>query len=133
MIGRRCRARVDARPSRTTARGQSPVRTALCGTRASGAWVFSSRVHEPDTATVVRVSDGELLITDGPFAESKDHLGGFRVTTWPPALSPYVGLRPTCTPRRWRWPLPRSTTACAQTCAWPTSLPSSGVSSDDSR
>src|SRR5918999_3427388 len=47
--------------------------------KSSGAWGFSGRLHEPDTATVVRVSDGELLTTDGPFAESKDHLGGFYV------------------------------------------------------
>ncbi len=38
--------------------------------KASGAWVFSGRLHEPDTATVVRVSEGEVLTTDGPFAES---------------------------------------------------------------
>jgi hypothetical protein len=43
----------------------------------AGAWVFSARLHEPDTATVVRVSGDEVLMTDGPFAESKDHLGGF--------------------------------------------------------
>lgn len=46
---------------------------------AAGAWVFSGRLHEPDTATVVRVSGGEVLTTDGPFAESKEHLGGFYV------------------------------------------------------
>jgi len=46
---------------------------------AAGAWVFSGRLHGPDTATVVRVSGGEVLTTDGPFAESKDHLGGFYV------------------------------------------------------
>jgi hypothetical protein len=46
---------------------------------ATGAWVFSGRLHEPDTATVVRVSGGEVLTTDGPFAESKEHLGGFYV------------------------------------------------------
>ncbi|GAA0405307.1 hypothetical protein Acor_23010 [Acrocarpospora corrugata] len=45
----------------------------------AGAWVFSGRLHEPDTATVVRVSAGEVLTTDGPFAESKEHLGGFYV------------------------------------------------------
>ncbi|MBE8519223.1 hypothetical protein ILP97_17155 [Amycolatopsis sp. H6(2020)] len=45
----------------------------------TGSWVFSGRLHEPDTATVVRVSEGEVLTTDGPFAESKDHLGGFYV------------------------------------------------------
>jgi hypothetical protein len=45
----------------------------------AGAWVFSGRLHEPDTATVVRVSGGEVLTIDGPFAESKDHLGGFYI------------------------------------------------------
>jgi hypothetical protein len=45
----------------------------------AGAWVFSGRLHEPDTATVVRISDGEVVTTDGPFVESKEHLGGFYV------------------------------------------------------
>jgi hypothetical protein len=47
--------------------------------KSAGAWLFSGRLHAPDTATVVRVSDGELLTTDGPFAESKEHLGGFYI------------------------------------------------------
>jgi hypothetical protein len=47
--------------------------------KAAGAWVFGGRLHEPSTATVVRVSDGEVLTTDGPFAESKEHLGGFYI------------------------------------------------------
>jgi hypothetical protein len=47
--------------------------------KASGAWGFSGRLHEPDTATVVRVSDGDVLTTDGPFAESKEHLAGFYI------------------------------------------------------
>jgi hypothetical protein len=47
--------------------------------KTAGAWVFSGRLHEPDTATVVRASGGEVLTTDGPFAESKDHLGGFYI------------------------------------------------------
>ena len=46
---------------------------------ASGAWVFSGRLHDPDTATVVREAGGQILTTDGPFAESKDHLGGFYI------------------------------------------------------
>ncbi len=46
---------------------------------AVGALVFSGRLTEPDTATVVRVSGGEVLTTDGPFAESKEHLGGFYI------------------------------------------------------
>jgi hypothetical protein len=47
--------------------------------KSSGTWVFSARLHDPDTATVVRESGGEVLTTDGPFAESKDHLGGFYI------------------------------------------------------
>jgi hypothetical protein len=47
--------------------------------KSAGAWVFAGRLHEPDTATVVRVSHGNVLTTDGPFAESKEHLGGFYI------------------------------------------------------
>jgi hypothetical protein len=47
--------------------------------KSEGAWVFSGRLHEPDTATVVRISGGEVMTTDGPFAESKEHLGGFYI------------------------------------------------------
>ena len=47
--------------------------------KSAGAWVFSGRLHEPDTATVVRMAGGEVLTTDGPFAESKEHLGGFYI------------------------------------------------------
>ena len=47
--------------------------------KAAGAWVFGGALHGPDTATVVRVSQGEVLTTDGPFAESKEHLGGFYI------------------------------------------------------
>jgi hypothetical protein len=45
----------------------------------SGAWLFSGRLHGPDAATVVRISDGEVLTTDGPFVESKEHLAGFYI------------------------------------------------------
>ncbi len=47
--------------------------------KASGAWVFSGRLHDPDTATVVRESGGDVITTDGPFVESKEHLGGFYI------------------------------------------------------
>ena len=45
----------------------------------AGAWVFSGGLHPASTATVVRVTDGEALITDGPFTEGKEHLGGFTI------------------------------------------------------
>ena len=38
--------------------------------KSAGAWVFGGRLHDPDTATVVRVSGKDVLTTDGPFAES---------------------------------------------------------------
>jgi hypothetical protein len=47
--------------------------------KSAGAWVFGGALHESDTATVVRISEGEVLTTDGPFAESKEHLGGFYI------------------------------------------------------
>ncbi len=47
--------------------------------RASGAFVFTGGLHGPDAATVVRSVDGEMVLTDGPFVESKEHIGGFYV------------------------------------------------------
>lgn len=41
--------------------------------------VYSGRLAEPETATVVRIQGGETLTTDGPFAEAKEHLGGFYI------------------------------------------------------
>jgi hypothetical protein len=46
---------------------------------AAGVWVFAGGLHAPSTATVVRVKNGELLTTDGPFAEGKEHIGGFTI------------------------------------------------------
>jgi len=47
--------------------------------QASGSWVFAGGLHDASTSTVVRATDGEVLITDGPFVEGKEHLGGFTV------------------------------------------------------
>jgi hypothetical protein len=47
--------------------------------QAEGAWVFAGGLHPPTTATVVQVRDGDILTTDGPFAETKEQLGGFWV------------------------------------------------------
>ncbi|MGB2712933.1 MAG: YciI family protein [Vicinamibacterales bacterium] len=48
-------------------------------TKAAGVWVFNGGLHPPGTATVVRMKAGEALITDGPFAEGKEHIGGFLI------------------------------------------------------
>ena len=46
---------------------------------ASGEWVFAGGLLPPDTATVVRAQGGKVVMTDGPFAESKEQIGGFWV------------------------------------------------------
>ena len=49
----------------------------------TGSWVFSGGLHAPSTATVLRPKDGDVLVTDGPFAEGKEHLGGFTILKAP--------------------------------------------------
>jgi hypothetical protein len=51
--------------------------------KAAGAWVFAGGLYPPSTATVVRLQDGEVLMTDGPFAEGKEHIGGFTIIKAP--------------------------------------------------
>ncbi|HWC09933.1 MAG TPA: YciI family protein [Acidimicrobiales bacterium] len=51
--------------------------------RAAGVWVFAGGLHPANTATVVRVEDGQVLTTDGPFAETKEQLGGFWIIEAP--------------------------------------------------
>jgi hypothetical protein len=43
----------------------------------AGGWVFGGGLHPSTSATVVRVENGEVLTTDGPYLETKEHLGGF--------------------------------------------------------
>ena len=45
----------------------------------SGAWVFAGGLHPASSATVVRAAGGEVSMTDGPYAESKEQMGGFWV------------------------------------------------------
>ncbi|MGH3389725.1 MAG: YciI family protein [Actinomadura sp.] len=51
--------------------------------RASGAWVFAGGLHPPSTATVLRPKDDDVLISDGPYIEGKEHIGGFTVIQAP--------------------------------------------------
>ncbi len=46
---------------------------------ASGTFAFSGRLADPDAATVVRSSDGDMAMTDGPFVEAKEHIAGFYI------------------------------------------------------
>jgi hypothetical protein len=47
--------------------------------KAAGAWVFAGGLHDVSTATVVQAKGDQMVITDGPYAEGKEHLGGFTV------------------------------------------------------
>lgn len=51
--------------------------------KAAGAWVFAGGLHPPTTATVARLKDGEVLLTDGPFVEGKEYLGGITIVDVP--------------------------------------------------
>ena len=46
---------------------------------AKGQWLRSAPLHPTATATSVRVRDGRRIVTDGPFAETREVLGGFYV------------------------------------------------------
>jgi hypothetical protein len=48
-----------------------------------GRWVFGGGLHPASTATTVLEQDGEVLLTDGPFIESKEQIGGFSVVDLP--------------------------------------------------
>jgi hypothetical protein len=51
--------------------------------RSTGVWVFNGALHDPSTATVVRLREGEPLVTDGPYVEGKEHVGGFLIVQAP--------------------------------------------------
>jgi hypothetical protein len=51
--------------------------------RAAGAWVFSNGLLPPSSSTVLRPDGDDVLVTDGPFAEGKEHLGGFTIVDVP--------------------------------------------------
>ena len=80
---------------------------------ASGSWVFAGGLHPPSSATVVRVRGEEVLLTDGPYAEGREHVGGVvvlrahdldealawaeryaRATTLPVEVRPFAGELP---------------------------------------
>ena len=51
--------------------------------RSAGAWVFSRGLHAPSTARVVRVRGQDVMISDGPYVEGNEHIGGFWIINAP--------------------------------------------------
>ena len=69
--------------------------------KSAGAWVFAAGLHQPEASTVVRADGDEVLVTDGPYAESKEFVGGFDLIqaddldgalAWAGKLARIVGL-----------------------------------------
>jgi hypothetical protein len=52
-------------------------------TKAAGVWVFNGGLFPPSTATVVRVQGDNVLLSDGPYIEGKEHVGGFVIVQGP--------------------------------------------------
>src|ERR1700733_734345 len=63
--------------------------------KASGYYVDGAPLAELSTATTVRVRDGKRVITDGPFAETKEFLGGFYMVDCP-SLDEAIELAAAC-------------------------------------
>lgn len=59
------------------------VNALIAETKTAGVWVFDGGLHPPGTSTVVRVQRGDVVVTDGPYAESKEHVGGFLIVKAP--------------------------------------------------
>jgi hypothetical protein len=47
--------------------------------REAGVWVFNGGLHPPSTATVVRPHGSDIEMTDGPYTEGKEHIGGLAI------------------------------------------------------
>ncbi|MGH3361726.1 MAG: YciI family protein [Nocardioides sp.] len=45
--------------------------------QAAGAWVFGGGLESIESSTTVDATGEKVIVTDGPFAESKEYLGGF--------------------------------------------------------
>ena len=67
----------------------------------AAALIFSARLDAPESARVVRATDGAAVITDGPYLESKEAIGGFYIietpthdaaTAWATKTSAAVGM-----------------------------------------
>jgi hypothetical protein len=46
---------------------------------ATGTFVFGGALHGPDASTVLRAGEGDVVMTDGPFVEAKEHIAGFYI------------------------------------------------------
>lgn len=74
---------IDHTPSSATTDEMAAIRVFNEGLQADGHWVFAGGLGAPSTATVIDGRGAEAMITDGPFAETKEWLSGFWVIEAP--------------------------------------------------
>jgi hypothetical protein len=60
-------------------RASSEIMSVNAAIKASGAWVYGGRLDEPSEAKVVRPRNSRIRVTDGPFIEAKEQIGGFYI------------------------------------------------------
>lgn len=98
-------------------RGVAAYRAYTEALKEAGVWVGSNRLQDTDTATTVRVVDGKAQVLDGPYADSKEQLGGYYLIE-APDLDAALGWAARCPGAshgtievRPVWPMPVSATA----------------------
>jgi hypothetical protein len=69
----------DPPPADALAEIMREVRAVTEELRSAGAWVFSGGLHAPSTATVIHPRQQEAPMTDGPYVEGKEHIGGLTI------------------------------------------------------
>jgi hypothetical protein len=74
---------IDDDAGRATDEEMAAITAFNKGLQADGYWVFAGGLGSNSDATVIDNRNGEALITDGPFLESKEHLAGFWIIEAP--------------------------------------------------
>jgi hypothetical protein len=69
----------DVPPADVLAEIMRDVRAVDEELRSAGAWAFSGGLHAPSTATVVHPRQEEVPMTDGPYVQGKEHVGGLTI------------------------------------------------------
>jgi hypothetical protein len=69
----------EAPPPAALEKVMRDVNALVADAKTAGVWVFNGGLHPASTATVVQQRRGEMIVTDGPYTEGKEHIGGFFV------------------------------------------------------
>lgn len=70
-------AAYNARPAEAVTAGNAAYAAYTDALKKAGTWLGGERLRPTDTATIVRIRDGRTEILDGPYADTKEQLGGY--------------------------------------------------------